>query len=110
MVNGKIPEFVKLRGCINCDASKALKERTGRAYGFDHQLVARCVLLGCREYGHDLTNPFMDPEEVINFSNRDPQPQARERVRAYCLKIKEQFGRFYEAIGVSIDDLLVKLS
>jgi len=109
IVEEEIPEFIKLRGCINCDASKRLKEKTGREYGFDHELIVRCLLLGCQEYRHDLLHPFYDPEETIRLFNKNPQPELKETVRAYCLRVKEKFGRFYEKIGISIDGLLEKL-
>ncbi len=61
----EIPRFIRLRGCINCDISHRHKEKTGKDYGFDHELVAGCLLYGCVGYGHDLSNPFMDPEELM---------------------------------------------
>src|SRR3989338_8795398 len=45
--------------------SKTHKERFGTDYGFDHELVAICLLRGCYDYGYSITNPFFDPAEIV---------------------------------------------
>ena len=101
-----IPYFIEVRGCINCDTSKTYKEKHGKDYGFDHELVAKCAIIGCVNHGHDLSNPFIDPEEVIKKFKETNNPEYKKNVRLYCLQIKEKFGNFFDAIGVSIDDLI----
>ena len=65
--NEKIPYFIQIRGCINCDASKRLKEKTGKDYGFDHVFIVKCLFMGCNSEGHDLTHPYYDPEEIVRL-------------------------------------------
>ena len=107
----EIPEFIKLRGCINCDASKLHKKRHGTDYGFDHEIVARCLLIGCVEYGHGVYHPFIDAEEILRmFEERREilSPKEIKNVRTYLLKVKEVFGKFYEEINVSLDELIFR--
>jgi hypothetical protein len=101
----EIPEFIKIRGCINCDASKELKKRTGHDYGFDHELMVKCVLL-CERYGCSLVKPFIDPVEVIRLAKQDGREYVIEAAKKYCLDVIERFGKFYERIGVSLHDIL----
>jgi hypothetical protein len=108
----EIPYFIKIRGCINCDASKSLKEKTGKDYGFDHEIMVKCLLIGCCNYGVDLSNPFYDPEEILRLNEKYKTKQYPERlnnIRKYILHIKERFGKFYEKMDVSLDDMLRKL-
>lgn len=108
----KIPYFIQMRGCINCDASKTLKERTGKEYGFDHELMAKCLLMGCECYGVGLNSPFCDPEEILRLSekyNPKQHPERLNNVKKYILHVKENFGKFYEKMDVSLDDMLMKL-
>ena len=112
MGNDKIPYFIKMRGCINCSASKRHKERHGTDYGFDHEIIAQCVLMGCVGYGHDLSSPFMDAKEIVRFTEEKRgklTPEEIENTRQYLIRIKERFGEFYEKIGVSIDDLIEQI-
>ncbi|MFH1585518.1 MAG: hypothetical protein ABIB79_02000 [archaeon] len=103
-----IPKFIKIRGCINCRTSKKYKEKTGKDYGFDHELMASCVVLGCRIYGVELCNPFIDPEEVVNEFRKlkESTEDYQENIMTYVLNVKKRFGEFYEQIGVSLDDLI----
>lgn len=105
----KIPEFIRLRGCINCDASKHHKEETGFDYGYNHTGVVKCLFLGCCDSGHDLQMPFYDPAEMVRLAKKDGRPEAIRYAREYCLYVKERYGHFYEKIGVSIDDILKPL-
>lgn len=108
----RIPYFIQVRGCINCEASKRYREKYGKDYGFDHEIVAMCVLMGCVGYSHDLLNPFLDAEEVFRITverKGELTPKQLENVRKYLLGIKEYFGEFYGRIGVSIDDLIGQL-
>jgi len=112
MKKNKIPYFIEMRGCINCSASKSMKERHGTAYGFDHEIIALCLLIGCKDYGHDLANPFLDAEEIIKLVNEKKGKLTEENLenaKRYLGEIKERFGKDYKKIGVSIDDLIKKI-
>lgn len=107
--NSEIPYFIKIRGCINCEASKSHKEKTGKDYGFDHELMVRCIIGSCGQYNVSLVHPFYDPEEIVRFAKSDGHPEAIERAKKYCYHVKEVFGSFYNALGISIDDIIEKL-
>jgi hypothetical protein len=106
MAKKEAPKFVIVRGCINCDSSKELKKRTGHDYGFDHELVAGCVILGCHSYGHDLGSPFIDPEEAIRLARKDGSQKFMEAAKKYCAKVNNEFGVFYRKIGVDLDKMI----
>ncbi len=101
----EIPHFIENRGCINCSASKSYKEKYGNEYGFDHEIVAKCLLMGCFNYGHDLTKPFLDPEWVAKFALEKGEEKYIEGAKKYVKNVKERFGNFYEKLGVSLDNL-----
>ena len=110
--NEIIPYFIQMRGCINCDASKEYKKRHGSEYGFDHELMIRCLLTSCYDEGHSLTNPFFDPEEILRLTKRDRKKldnKQLENIRAYLENIKKIFGEYYTKIGVSIDKIIEEI-
>ncbi|KKT74687.1 MAG: hypothetical protein UW69_C0029G0015 [Microgenomates group bacterium GW2011_GWA2_44_7] len=90
-MSAEIPYFVKVRGCINCDASTRLKEKTGHDYGFDHELVSRCVVLSCKRLGYDLAHPFIDPVEIFRMVEQIGTPGARLRGRELLWKDSRVF-------------------
>ena len=102
----EVPKFIELRGCINCPVSKEHKERTGKAYGFDHELVAGCLISRCLNHSHALYNPFFDPEEVMRKAKETGNQEYIENAKKYLLNIKNRFGKFYRQIGVNLDELL----
>lgn len=102
----EIPKFIQVRGCINCEASKKFKEKTGKDYGFDHELVAGCMILGCCDYGYSLTSPFLDPEEVMKKANETQNSSYIENAKKYCAKIKEKFRDFYRRIGINLESIV----
>lgn len=105
MANSEIPRFIELRGCINCEASKRLKEKTGHPYGFHHEILLHC--LRCSD--HDLTRPFYDPAEVARLALEMNEPEARQRAIDWCLAIKKYYGHFYEQLGISLDEIIGEL-
>ncbi len=105
-----IPYFVKVRGCINCDASKTHKERFGADYGFDHELVAACLLRGCYDYGYTIANPFFDPAEIVRKARELNLPAATQNGIRYCLGIKERFGEFYQEIGAPVGNFVDQMA
>lgn len=102
----EIPKFIELRGCINCDVPKKCKEKTGHDYGFDHELVACCLIRGCFNQGHDLSNPFMDPEELMKKAKEIGNPRYIENAKKYLLEIEKKFGKFYEKMGIDLSSFL----
>ena len=109
MTDADVPYFIQMRGCINCDASRLMRERHGTDYGFDHEIAARCVIMGCVSYGRSILNPFIDPEELVRMANESGRPDFRSNARRYCSNVKEAFGRHYESIGVSVDSISQQL-
>ena len=103
------PYFIKIRGCVNCQSSVALKKKTGYEYGFDHELMARCVIVGCSSFGHTLTEPYYDPEEIVRFANKIGTSEAKENTKKICLKMESQYGEFYKKENISIRTILEKL-
>jgi hypothetical protein len=60
-----IPLFIGYNGCINCPTCKENQKRHNIDYGgFDHELLASCVINGCEMWGHSLLSPFITPEEL----------------------------------------------
>lgn len=112
MKKDEVPYFIEMRGCINCSASKTYKERYGKDYGFDHEVMALCLLMGCDSYGIDLTHPFLDPKEFIKMLNEKRENLTEENLenaRKYLLNIKDNFGKHYEKLGISIDKLIKEI-
>ena len=105
-MGAEIPLFVELRGCINCSVSKLFRETRGKDYGFDHELVVACIVCGCFDYGHAIYNPFFDPEELIKEARKSNNPEHIKISKKYILLVKEKFGKFYEKIGVNLENLL----
>jgi len=104
------PYFIHIRGCINCDQSKKLKERTGHDYGFDHELIAGCLILGCFDYGHDLSIPYFDPAEIVRVAKKNGSPTFIKKVRRMCTALESQYGRFYRRERISVKLLLKDLT
>ncbi len=89
----KPPYFLKMRGCLNCDASKMRKERTGKEYGFDHELMVACLLHGCENYGFSLAHPYFDPKEIMRLAQGAP-PEMVVKAKEYVHATIERFGEF----------------
>lgn len=106
IIYNKTPSFIKARGCINCEVSKRMQEKNGKPYGVDHEILSGCVLQGCKNYGHDLTNPFIDPEEAMQKAIETKDVKAIENARQYILSVKENYECFFEEIGVSLDTII----
>lgn len=100
-----IPLFIKLRGCINCEMSKRHKQETGKEYGFNHELVGRCLLGGCLNHGVALYEPFLDPEEIMKRARKSGNKVYMENARIYTERVKARFGHFYEAIGIDLSKI-----
>src|SRR3989338_9204900 len=88
----EIPKFIKLRGCINCEISKKHKEETGNHYGHDHEKVAGCMIIGCYNYGHFLSKPFIDPQDVVKMAKEIAVTEEQKKnVKNYLLDVKTRF-------------------
>ena len=95
MVEKQIPRFLELRGCINCPASQEMKRRTGREYGFDHEVMASCLVAGCVGEGVDLLHPFLDPDVVIAVARERGDDGGIANAEKYALQTRERFASFY---------------
>ena len=102
----RVPKFIEVRGCINCDISKRHKQNTGNEYGFDHELVAGCLLFGCVNYGYGLYRPFLDPEEIMARARETDHPEHLENAKRYLLAMEERFGEFYKKMGIELTSFL----
>ncbi|MBA7667220.1 hypothetical protein ES703_75305 [subsurface metagenome] len=90
------PRFIKLKGCINCEQSKAHKEWHGTDYGFDHELVAGCLVSGCVDYGYDLASPFIDPDEAMRIATKKGDLELMTKAQEYADQVKSRFAQFYK--------------
>jgi hypothetical protein len=90
-----VPEFIRVRGCINCDAYKV----------HSYASYAKCVLFGCTSYGYSMNMRFIDPEEMI-FITREGHPILIEGARKYVQRIQKRFGFIYQCLGIYLDSLM----
>ena len=104
-----IPRFIQCRGCINCKTSNQMKERTGNEYGFDHELIAACLISGCLSHGYAIYRPFFDPEELITKARESGNKTWITNAMRYLSQVKREFGKFYEQIGVSLESLVIRV-
>jgi hypothetical protein len=103
-----VPYFIQIRGCINCSASKAMKEAHGTDYGFDHEILASCLIQGCCEWGHDLMNPFIDPEELVRIVKIKPVPEYIEEVKKILQGYEDSYGIYFKQIGVDLKQICLQ--
>lgn len=99
-----VPRFLELRGCINCPASQEMKRRTGREYGFDHEVMASCLIAGCVDEGVDLLHPFLDPDEVISMARERGDAGMIANAEKYAQQTRGRFASYYalvEPTGIS---------
>ncbi|MBD3312511.1 hypothetical protein GF352_03605 [archaeon] len=95
-----LPYFIKIRGCINCDVYDSSEGG------------AECYYRGCADYNITLFNPFIDIEAQLSFLNRvieyypGSEPHVKNSVRQQAVGFIDRFGRFYEELGISLDDLV----
>lgn len=113
----KIPKFIRLRGCINCDAAKGYNKEQDNSL---HESMFLCYV-GCEgfNYGISLTHPFLDPEEVVKKVKGKEKELTKKygvseediikNTKKYCQHVKEMFGKYYERMGISIDDIAKRL-
>ena len=104
----RVPYFVEIRGCINCDASKHHKKITGHDFGYDHESMFKCFTI-CGDYNIDLTHPFIDPEEVVRRANEDGRKEVVQKAEEYCLHVKDLFGIFYQKMNINLEEIISKL-
>jgi len=104
-----IPYFIKVRGCINCEVSKELKKKTGKEYGFDHELMVKCMFVGCMNYGYSLLHPYIDPEEIVRLALKDGSPDVIDGARRMLEQQQKKFGKFFQRLGIDIEQLKRRL-
>ena len=102
-----VPCFIKVRGCENCINSVALKDKTGKNFGFNPELMIGCVI-GHR-YVYSLEKPYYDPEQIVQYANKVGTLEAKEAARGICLNLELHFGGFYQRENISVPDILNKL-
>lgn len=105
-----IPYFIQVRGCINCSASKSMKEKHGSDYGFDHEINVKCVMQNCKSKGYSLAEPFIDPEQLVNYVKKNPSPKSAEKVKEILQNYQGKFGKYFSQIGVNIQSLIQELN
>ncbi len=108
-MSSELPYFIKMRGCINCDASKSLKVKTGNDYGFDHEIGVACILHNCFSYGHTLEEPFIDPEEWVRMAVESGDDEFKLSVSNRLKDLDEQYKVWCEAVGIKLETLIEKL-
>jgi hypothetical protein len=92
----RIPYFIKVNGCNNCQVFKSYTSLTGTEYGSDHSLHAKCVHMGCDRHGHNIMAPFITPKEYLRIGiNTGLRKQAVERAK----KVITRFSDYYDARG-----------
>ncbi len=92
----KIPYFIRVDGCNNCQVFKSYITLTGTEYSSNHALHAKCVHMGCDRHGYNVLAPFITPREFLRIGlNMGLRPQAVERAR----KVLARFHEFYDAVG-----------
>ncbi len=104
-----IPYFIQVRGCINCFTSKKMKEKHGKDYGFDHELMAACLIQGCPSEGYSIMTPFFDPEEIVRFVKENPSPESVNNAKQMLQDYEENFGEYFKAVGINIQNFIEEL-
>ncbi len=105
-----IPYFIQVRGCINCSASKKMKEKHGKDYGFDHEIMAACLIRDCQSRGYTIMKPFIDPKEIVRLVKENPSPKFANNAKQILQDYEENFGEYFKAIGVNMQDFVKELS
>jgi hypothetical protein len=100
MKKKEYPKFLAIRGCINCDTSKSMKERQGFDYGFDHELMAACLINGCQSFGYTIATPYIDIEEVEKFFYDKMNSESLVTVQKHIDSKFKTFKDFYDSIEV----------
>lgn len=109
-IEGEIPYFIEMKGCINCPVQASFREKTGHDYGFDHEYMAGCILMGCVGYGHNLMTPYFHPLEIVRLANENGSPGALDIAKRVCLMLQDRYGEFYKAVGLDMDEVLETLN
>ncbi len=87
--NKEIPYFIQVGGCKECKVHQEYITQTGTLYEEGHPLHAKCVHMGCDEYGYSIEEPFITPQEYLRI--------ARELDAEMALKAaKEIIVRFFD--------------
>lgn len=88
-----MPEFIKRRGCINCESYIEFKRiKEGESNHQLHELMTRCLLMACTNYGHNVMKPFIHPDELDQYvSNRGNNEEEVQQARKYRAQITSKF-------------------
>lgn len=89
------PAFLTYKGCINCPGYQQWQKRDLGGNTQLHEVMLRCVLLGCESYGHDLLRPFFHPDEVdrevVKRGNISQEVARAKQHRQATEKFERQF-------------------
>jgi len=93
-VSEQVPEFIKQEGCINCSAYKGWREAKENTTDVKlHELMARCLLLGCTGLGYSVLRPFIHPDELDQLvTQRGSIAIDVQRVKEYREQVISKFG------------------
>ena len=91
----KIPHFIQIEGCKNCKVHQEYITQTGTLYEEGHPLHAKCVHMGCDQYGHSIEDPFITPQEYLRIARElDFEPALN-----LAKKTIAKFFDFYDTKG-----------
>ena len=91
MENRKIPYFIKIEGCNNCEVHKAYITDTGTYYEEGHSLHAKCVHMGCEKYGYNIDEPFITPKEYIRIGAELASKTALNKAKKLIVKFYDYY-------------------
>jgi len=91
MENRKIPYFIKIEGCDNCEVHKAYITDTGTYYEEGHSLHAKCVHMGCEKYGYNIDEPFITPKEYIRIGAELASKTALNKAKKLIVKFYDYY-------------------
>jgi pSer/pThr/pTyr-binding forkhead associated (FHA) protein len=92
---GEIPHFIQIGGCSNCKVHQAYLTHTGSFYEEGHPLHAKCVHMGCVNYGYSIVEPFIEPKEYIRLGTELHSKEALNNAKSIIVR----FYDFYDSKG-----------
>ena len=89
-----VPEFIKQRGCINCSAYQGWRDARKATTDVKlHELMTRCLLLGCTGSGYSVLSPFVHPDELDRFVvQRGSVVTEVQKAKEYREQVISKFG------------------
>ena len=105
-MENKIPYFIEIRGCRNCDAYlETIRQRVSPNKP-KSSLADMCQTKGCSSHGFSLENPFKDPQDFLYEAiTSPPKKEDRNKFMSDLREIKDRFGDHYRSMSVSFRDI-----